>query len=76
MSMGILQKFVAFAEKLEGKDKVEAERIMKHIMETLSHDYTLTPEQEAEDLRRALDPNPQYASQAEIEAICGRKMPS
>jgi len=36
----------------------------------------LTPEQEAEDDRRFNDPDPKYASQARIEEICGRKMPS
>ena len=35
-------------------------------------DWELSPEQEAELKRRLADPNPTYASQADVEALFGR----
>ena len=36
------------------------------------HDWELSPEQTAELKRRLADPNPVYASQADVEALFGR----
>ena len=74
--MGILQEFVTFTEGLNTEKRKDVEKLLRHVIDSYSDEFQLTPEQEAEDLRRALDPNPKYAAQAEIEAICGRPMPS
>jgi len=74
--MGILQEFMIFTEGLNTEKRKDVEKLLRHVIDSYSNEFQLTPEQEAEDLRRALDPNPKYATQAEIEAICGRPMPS
>jgi len=74
--MGILQKFVTFAEGLGAEEREHLENMLHHFMTSHGADVTLTPEQEAEDDRRFNDSNPKYATQAEIDAVCGRPMPS
>ena len=39
-------------------------------------DFVLSSEQEEEDKRRHADPNPQYATQAQINSIWGKPLPS
>ncbi len=39
-------------------------------------DFVLSPEQEEEDKRRHADPNPKYATQAEVNHIWGKPLPS
>jgi hypothetical protein len=74
--MGIIQEFVAFAETLEGQRRADIETVMRRMMEMYSSPDMLTLEQQAEDDRRFSDPKPKYATQAEIDATCGRPMPS
>ena len=74
--MSTVQKFVNFTETLDQSSMQEVERILVHIMDVLPNDWELSPEQEAEDIRRALDPNPKYATQAEVDAVFGRPLPS
>lgn len=74
--MGIIQEFVAFAETLEGQRRADIETVMRRMMEMYSSPDMLTPEQQAEDDRRFSDPNPKYATQDQIDATCGRPMPS
>jgi hypothetical protein len=74
--MGILQEFIAFAETLEGDKRDDVENVLRQIISSYSEDSLLTPEQQAEDDRRFNDPNPKYATQSEVNAVCGRIMPS
>lgn len=74
--MSILEEFMTFLNGLEAEPRKDVEKVMRQIMLNYSDEFQLTPEQEAENERRTLDPNPKYATQAEIEATCGRKMPS
>lgn len=74
--MGTLQKFVEFAEKLEGLKREDIDSVMQSIMQTYSQTTPLTAEQDAEDIRRAQDPDPQYANMENVERIFGRAFPS
>lgn len=74
--MSTVQKFVNFTETLDPTSMKEVERILAHIMDVMPMDWDLTPEQETEDIRRATDPNPKYATQREVDAVFGRPFPS
>ncbi|WP_017931440.1 hypothetical protein [Robiginitomaculum antarcticum] len=73
--MGTLQKFVEFAEKLEGEDRNFVEILLESAMASFGTDAALTPEQAVENARRMADTNPQYASVAEIDAVFGKPLP-
>lgn len=74
--MSTVKRFVDFTETLDANSMTEVERILTHIMDVMPLDWELSPEQEAEDRRRATDPNPKYATQADIDAVFGRPFPS
>ena len=40
-----------------------------------ANDVTLSPEQEAEDLRRFSDPNRQFATREQVDAVWGKPLP-
>jgi hypothetical protein len=74
--MSTVQKFVNFTETLDPASMAEVERILAHIMDVMPMDWALSPDQEAEDIRRATDPNPKFATQADVDAVFGRPFPS
>ena len=70
--MGILKTFLGFAESLNEEDRADAEQMLLKYMQDYNARFPLTAKQEAEVARRLADPNPKYATDAEIEAILGR----
>ena len=68
--MTILEKFMAFAEGLPESRRHEVEEILSGIM--AAADGELSPEQLVELDRRMADPNPEYATEEEVEAFFAR----
>jgi len=74
--MGILHKFLAFAETLTGAERDHMDAVLQSYMKSSDAHWDLSPEQAAENLRRVKDPNPEYATQAEVDAVFGKPLPS
>jgi len=75
--MTVLQKFVTFAENLPSGRVKDLEAALLTIMSSYeTEDSLLTPEQEAENLRRFSIKNRKYAQTADVEKLLGRKLPS
>lgn len=74
--MGILHKFVAYAEKLSVEERDEVDAVLYNYMQGREAHWELSPEQAAENARRVADPNPEYATQAEVDAVFGKPLPS
>ena len=74
--MSIIQKFVDYTQTLDATRLAEVEAELFCIMEAGPEGWELSPEQEAEDIRRALDPNPKFATDEDIKKIFGKTFPS
>jgi hypothetical protein len=70
--MSVLEKFVAYAEALPEERRREIDEILASIMDSESPEFEFTEEELAELHRRMADPNPQYATPAEVEAVFRR----
>lgn len=70
--MGVLKKFMAFAEALPRHSRTSVENVLETLMATHRADTELTPEELAELDRRLADPNPRYADLANIESLLGQ----
>jgi hypothetical protein len=70
--MTMLEKFVAFAEKLPPERLESLEQVLEDLMAAYSAD-DLTPEEIAETDRRLAEKNPEYADPEDIAAIFGKK---
>jgi hypothetical protein len=70
--MSVLEEFVAFAQRLPADRRHEIDEILASIMDSESPEFDFTEEELAELGRRMADPNPQYATPAEVEAVFRR----
>ena len=71
--MSVVQDFSKFLDTVSEVRKRELEGIMVSIMH--SEQMELPPEIEAEIMRRAADPNPTYATRADLEKLFGKPLP-
>lgn len=72
--MGTTQKFMEFTHGLQGKDLAHVEAVMEAVMNQYRTDG-LAPEQLKDLKQRLADPNPQYATQEEINSVFGKPLP-
>lgn len=70
--MTILEQFNAFAERLPPERRAEIEQLLADIMASEDADWELSPDQLTELRRRMADPNPEYATDEEVDAFFAR----
>lgn len=70
--MGVLEKFMAFAQALPPDSRTSVEDVLETLMATHRDDAAFTVGELAELDRRLAEPSPRYAALENIESLLGR----
>jgi hypothetical protein len=70
--MTSLEKFISFAQALPADQLEAVEASLSALMESLSEQFDLSPQELAEIDRRVANPAPEFSSEAEIAKLFGQ----
>ena len=76
--MTTLEKLAMLVESIPADKQIAFQTELGLVVQNYLNDddFMLSSEQEEEDKRRHADPNPKYATQAQINSIWGKPLPS
>jgi len=74
-SMTTLEKLALLVDNIPADRQADFQNALAKTMKQFTDNIELSPEQEAEISRRLADPNPRYATQAEMTALFGKPFP-
>ena len=70
--MTILEKFIAFAERLPAASREEIEAALTALMDSHAREYDFSPEELAELDRRVAEPRSGFADSDEVDRLLRR----